>query len=591
MNAKAGQQSALIEQLAAIARRLDAMPHRERSSFMDAQAETIGVSKNTLYGWLKTKVGWDSGRKRRADAGTTSVPAETLSMVGGMQKSAIRKNGKLLLPTTVASSIVQNNGIEVPVSNAHLNRLMRQRRISANQQRIATPHVNMRSEHPNHVHQVDPSLCVLYYLNGRQHMMEADQFYKNKLENYAKVKLKIWRYVLTDHASAYIVPWYVEAAGESPENLFEFLMFAWSKRGDRDFHGVPRLLIWDKGSANTAAVIKNLLAPLEVEHIAHTKGNARAKGSVEGGNNLVEIQFESRLKFSPVESVAELNDAGLAWANAYNANCIPHQDTRLRRAGLAQPMARSDLWHLITAEQLRLLPDIEICRQLLRGAAVTRKVRGDMTIPFKHPQADRSLVYSLRGCDAVNVGDEVTVEPLVYGESAIVVSVPRYDGETLQHKVEPVSNYDQFGRSMDAPKFGESFQAQPDTEQVKAGKALDRVAYGDLPEQELTKAKDKAVPFGGRLDTHAHLKEVELPTYLPRKGTEIDAGKRFDEKPMSHIAAAKLLKAELGEGYGQFHLTYLKQHFPEGITTTDLEALVAQFKQTNVTPLARSSYE
>jgi hypothetical protein len=33
------------------------------------------------------------------------------------------------------------------------------------------------------VHQVDPSLCLVYYLNGRQYIMEDREFYKNKLEN------------------------------------------------------------------------------------------------------------------------------------------------------------------------------------------------------------------------------------------------------------------------------------------------------------------------------------------------------------------------------------------------------------------------
>ena len=46
-------------------------------------------------------------------------------------------------------------------------------------------------------------------------------------------------------------------------------------------------------------------------------------GGVEGANNLVETQFESRLRFDPVHSVDQLNAAASAWAEAFNANAIP----------------------------------------------------------------------------------------------------------------------------------------------------------------------------------------------------------------------------------------------------------------------------
>lgn len=579
MSQIAAQQSELIRQLTIIACELEALPHSQRSAFIDAQAARIAISKQTLYRWLQEKVGWVSGRKKRADAGSTAMQTEHLQAIGAMQKVSVRKNGKLILPMTVATSIAKENGIEVPVSNSRVNQLLRQRRMAASQQAIDSPHVRMRSLHPNHTHQVDPSLCVLYYMHGKQAMMTDDKFYKNKLENYAKVKMKVWRYVLTDHASALIIPWYVEAAGENPGILADFLIWAWSKQPGRDFHGVPVNLIWDKGSANTAAGIKSLLDSLEVNHIAHTAGNARAKGSVEGSNNLVETQFESRLKFSPVDSVAALNAAALAWCNAYNANRIPGQDTRLRRPGLPVAVARSDLWHLITAAQLRLLPDERICREFMRGKIETRKVRGDLTITFKHPQMPGRCSYDLTGCAGVNVGDSVQVSPLIYGDGLVVITVQRYDGEALHHKVEPISGFDRFGFQKDNPVFGENFKAKPKTATELAGDELDTSAFGALPEKDMVKAKDKAVPFGGKIDAHQHLKDVELPAYLPRKGNEITSGHRFEEQPMTVIAAAKQLRTELGYLYSEFHLNYLKTNYSEGITPTQFDELIVQFNQ------------
>jgi hypothetical protein len=37
--------------------------------------------------------------------------------------------------------------------------------------------------------------------------------------------------------------------------------------------------------------------------------------------------------FEPVTDIRESNECAFAWANAYNANLIPGQDTRLRRDG------------------------------------------------------------------------------------------------------------------------------------------------------------------------------------------------------------------------------------------------------------------
>ena len=52
-----------------------------------------------------------------------------------------------------------------------------------------TPHTDMRSLHPNHVHLVDVSTCIQYYLDdGGMKIMRQDEFYKNKFENFKKVK-------------------------------------------------------------------------------------------------------------------------------------------------------------------------------------------------------------------------------------------------------------------------------------------------------------------------------------------------------------------------------------------------------------------
>lgn len=563
--------------LSELARKLDASGHGDRGPLMAAAQEFLDWSSATIYRQLKLACGWDAGRKTRADKGKTSVAGEALEMLGAAQREGVRENGKQTLFTPAARSILEQNGIQLGVSNGHLNRLIRARSLDVTSQRNASPVQALRAPHPNYLHEVDPSLCLVYYLKGRQHIMRDSEFYKNKLENFAKVKLKVWRYVMYDRASGALKVWYCEAAGENQHSLFDFLMFAWGKDTGSLLHGVPLFLLWDKGSANTSSAIKNLLKHLEVTPLEHEAGNARAKGGVEGGNNIVETQFESRLRFQPVNDIAELNAASQAWAEAYNANLIPGQDTRLRRAGLVEPVARYDLWQLIRAEQLRLLPDVAVCRALMTSREEERTVRADMTISFKHQNAEGRMFYDLRGLDGIVVGAKVAVRGLAYGDCAIQIEAPRYDGEMLTYRVEPIRGYDQFGQRLDAAIPGQEYKAQPETAIEKAAKVMDELAY---PAQDAKQARSKQVtPFGGKLDSHEHLKDIELPTYLPRQGSTIETPEhlRTDMPKLSALQAMQRIVTAIGRSLTQAENTWLRSTFKEGVPEDQVNALIEQF--------------
>ncbi|MEO6917633.1 MAG: integrase [Collimonas sp.] len=563
-----------------LARQLDAASHGQRGPIIAAAHSFLGWSPQTIYRQLKESCGWATQRKARADKGSTSVTAAALTMLGATQREAIRDNGKQTLFTTTARGMLEQNGIAFNVSNGQLNRLIRDRKLNVAAQRNVAPVQSLRALHPNHVHEVDPSLCLIYYMNGRQHIMRDREFYKNKLENYAKIKYKVYRYVMYDRASGLLVPWYVEAAGENQHSLFEFLMFAWGQQQGRLFQGVPKFVLWDKGTANTSAAIKNLLSHLEVQPLEHEAGNSRAKGGVEVGNNIIETQFESRLRFEPVSDIRELNEHAFAWANAYNANLIPGQDTRLRRDGLAQPIARYDLWQLITAAELRLLPAVDVCRALMAAREQERKVKSNMTVDFKHPNADRSLLYSLRGLDGVSVGDTVVVRSLVYGDCAIQIQAPRYDGEMLTYRVEPERNFDQFGQAMSGSVIGEEYKAMPDTAIEQAAKAMDTLAYPEMDADEIKKARNKkATPFATKLNAHSYLQDVALPTYLPRQGAAIDTPDHLKPEIAMLTATAAMLRFVAGIGR---HLTdeenaFLSARYADGVPEDQIAALIEQF--------------
>ncbi|MFU1923360.1 hypothetical protein ACM6PT_40325, partial [Klebsiella pneumoniae] len=84
-------------------------------------------------------------------------------MLGSMQRENIRDNGKQAMFTPSARSILEQNGIHLGVSNAQLNRLMAARSLNVASQRQVDPVQALRAPHPNYLHEVDPSLCLLYY--------------------------------------------------------------------------------------------------------------------------------------------------------------------------------------------------------------------------------------------------------------------------------------------------------------------------------------------------------------------------------------------------------------------------------------------
>lgn len=564
-----------------LARRLDEAEHGSGTAMVREAGEFLGLSVQTVYRHLKAVAGWSSGRKARSDKGSTSVSADALVTLGAAQREAIRANGKQTLFTTTARGILEQNGHSFGVSNGQLNKLMRDRKLNVAAQRVADPVQALRAPHPNHTHQIDPSLCLVYYLKGRQYIIRDDEFYKNKLDRLAQVKFKVYRYVCYDKASATVIPWYTEAAGEDQHNLFRFLMFAWGLQEGRPFHGVPRHLLWDKGSANTSAAVRSLLDALGVTHITHEAGNSRAKGGVENGNNIVETQFESRLRFQPVENVEQLNAAAFAWANAYSANLIPGQDTRLRRPGLSQPVARYDLWQLITAEQLRVLPPLEVCQAFMRSKEEERQVKPDQSITFRHPSAGRTLTYSLRGFDGINVGDTVKVRGLVYGECAVQVQVERYNGDPLIYRCEPEHNFDEFGQQADAAEIGAEFKRAAKTDAEHAATAMDEAAYPGMTADEVKAARAKRVaPFNG-LNAHAYLQDVQLPTYLPRQGSAIDtpahAAPAGPEMLAPELAMLRIAPA-IGRNLTPEEHAFFMKRYEGGVPEDQVAALIAQYR-------------
>jgi hypothetical protein len=582
-------------QLVALRDKLNAAPHGERRAMVDRFAMGLGRSTNTVYNWLRQFADYDSGRKPRTDKGTSRLPRDTLLFIAAAKREGVRLNGKQTMPTAVAMNVADANGIEVNVSESQIGRLLRQQHMDTASALAARPKSELRSQHPNHVHEIDPSLCLLFYMGGRQHLMTEQKFYKNKQENYAKIKLKVWRYVRYDHFSGVIDVRYFESAGESQEILFEFLMWTWGKQEGRFNHGVPKMLLWDKGSANTSHAIKKLLDALDVRHETHAAGHAWAKGGVEQANNLVETQFESRLKLEPVDSVEQLNDAALRWARDWNANRLKHIDSRVVRAS-GEPMVRDDLWHLIAHERgaLIALPSREICQWFMTGRDTERQVK-DLTISFAHAELGRSARYDLRPwAEHIYNRQRVTVTPLLMREGLLRVEIPRAGSEPLLIEVEPVRDFDAAGRSMSAQIIGEGYVRPVETAGEAVVRRLAEAAYGEGTSADGAEKlrENQARPFASLNDgkgavAHGYLGAEEVAQRLaPGSGdTTTDAVRAagravrsVQAEPLSHVEAAKRLRALVGDAWKAEHFAWLAQRHPGGVQEEALAGIASEIR-------------
>jgi transposase InsO family protein len=533
----------------------DAATPKERDAIVQEMCRMFAISDSKAYKMLH-ECGWESGRKPRRDAGKSSVDETALKKLAALIWDSTRKNGKVELSVSDARAILQANGVDILVGDSQLRDLLRRNKLNARYAKQAKPYQRMRSEYPNQVHMADPSLCLLYYTpNGEQHVLRDDEVYKNKPFLEGKEHLKCWRYVLTDHFSSTVCVRYYAAKGESAENMYDFLLYAWGKKTNPvyGFHGLPEILVWDCGSANKARAVTRALAAFRVKTIPHLPGNPRAKGQVEKSNDLVEHKFESRLRIEPVAGIDELNDAAERWCAAFNSDSIENTDSRLTR-GRRVIGTRYNLWNGIHQDQLRELPDPEICRQVFTTGIEGRKVAGDLTVSLLHPKTRRAETYSLAHLPGIIIGQTVNVQPvLIDPEPLVIVSYEEKKGQIVSTEVRPIE-YDRAGFDVDAPVFGREYKRPPDTQIETNGRDLARIN----------------AELKGTLKAHSFINPVN-PFARQRTGERITIAQpdhvEIHDILVSHFEAARQVKARNGWLPESF-IGRMKTAYPEGVPSS-----------------------
>jgi hypothetical protein len=535
----------------------------ERKAVIDEMRRIFAFSTAKAYKVLQ-EAGWGSGRKKRRDAGTSSLTPDALDQAAALIRNGLRKNGKSTMPVTMARKILLDNGVRVPIENSRLRQLLREAAMTAENARTASPHQRMRSLYPNHVHFTDPSLSLLYFApGGKQHILRDDEVYKNKPFLEGREDLKCWRYVLTDHYSASLCVRYYAARGETAVNMYDFLLYAWGKKNNPAyvFHGLPELLYWDKGSGNINKPTATALAALRVRTDTHMAGNPRAKGQVEEANNLVETHFECMLKLEEVHSVDELNDAAERWSAAWNANDLSNFDSRLRRNGKIIG-SRTWLWNHITAEQLRELPDRDICRAIFTTGIQVRRVAGDLTISIVHPHTKQPTRYSVAHLPGILIGQEVNVQPVLADTEPVAAVSYKYQGEIISMELEPVA-YVGNGFDLSGVVFGEEYKRQKATDRERNAKRLDALAGVEARGKPFA-----AVTNGEGFKTHSLITAEGSPFIKQRTGEQITIAQpdhvEIHAILISHFEAAKQVKARNG-WLSESFISRMKAAYPEGV--------------------------
>lgn len=573
----------IIQRLVDLDRQLQCAAYGQSTALCKAAAQELGLSLATLYRKLKEVRVSSTPRKRRADAGQSALTREEALTISAVLMESARRNEKRLysLPDAVealrasgmirAETVNKQTGELRPMSVGAIGRALYAYRLHPDQLLAPAPVTELASLHPNHVWQVDASLCVLYYLkpgadtraNGLR-VMDSAEFYKNKPRNLARIAAdRVWSYEITDHTSGWIYVEYVMGA-ESGENLCNVLINAMQERGGADvLHGVPRILMMDPGSANTAAMTRNLCRALGIEMIAHAPGAARVTGQVENARNIIERKFEAGLRFQPVADLDELNGWARKWRSHFNATAIHSRYQKTRTA----------MWLSIRQEQLVKAPSVALCRELAVAAPEGRKVSPKLHVSFQGRE------YDVSGVPGVMVNDRVMVTRNPWRSDAAQVVATDADGREVFHVV-PVVERDERGFVEGAPVIGESFSQHAETPAQVARKEAEKLATGAVTEAEVAAArKAKAIPFGGQLKPYQHIDDAQLPSFMPRRGTEHGlVAPTVELPPLSHVAAAKVLRGKVANWSAE-SLAWLKSNYPDGVPEERLDAIVAELNR------------
>jgi hypothetical protein len=530
---------------------LEKAKNGEKTRIMKRYEHMTGRTSTHLYRIAK-KYGYSSNRKKREDKGKCVLTELQIKFIAGLIYTTRREKKGTIMSVKKALERAEANDIIEPgsVSVSRLQELLRERSLNKKALNAQRPHMPMRSLHPNHVHLVDVSVCIQYYLKNKQlRIMNEKKFYKNKWENFGKIKQKIYRYLLTDHFSHTIYVKYYIAKGETRDNLWDFIVSAWLPKANSKefpFQGVPFVILMDRGAANVNQTVIEFMKNMNVRFPEPGDHNPMRQGSVERAQNIVECEFESMLRVQSVSCVDELNHLALDWCRHMNSS----KNYIHTRFGTP----RMDCWMRIKENQLRECPEFDIVQDIYREPAVERSVGGDYAISF---QGEKFRLQHVEGL-VPNVSKvEVCKRPFTWPE--IVVKF-----NEMEYTARPVGKADG-GFDADAVVIDEEYKSMPESITQKEIKAVENLAYGE------NRGRNDA-PFAN-INAFRYPKE-DRPEFMPKKSTPMNITRdAINDRRISMLDLFKDL-TQAGSMTPALNKA-VRLAYGESITIADRDALVA----------------
>ena len=502
-----------------MARELRESKPSERKAVLARYQVLYGYCNKRLYE-IAANFGFRSGRNPRADKGKGNLSDDQIKFVAAVIHKTGRENKGPIMPVENAMEFAIDNGIlgRDEVSVGTMQRILRERQMDKKRLKAPTPHTEMRSLHPNHVHLVDVSTCIQYYLddNGMK-IMREDEFYANKFENFKKVKTPLQRYILTDHFSGFMFVKYYMSAGETAENLFDFIVSSWEAKEERNFpfQGVPFAMLMDGGCrAKARAMGDGFWDGLGIEIIPGTPGNSRRQGAVEVSHDIWEKWFETRLRIDPANEIEDLNRKARGFCIWFNAT-RPHTRTK---------MSRLSGWMMIKGEQLRELPERSVLQDLMNKPEVERTVTN-------HRISFEGKEFNLKHA-GIPHGTKVKVIKNIWKWKDGIITVS-YNNTLYEAKAIEKLPAELGGFSVNAAIIGQEYKSQPETATQKAVKRLNELATGS------SQPDKKAMPFAGLNAFEGFAEKVGNMSALPKRGMPIELAR---PSGLSQIPIIELFK-------------------------------------------------
>lgn len=526
-------------------------------------AKRTGRSTKTIYRYGRD-YGFTSKRKKRKDAFQVSPELEKhLTNILYIYHRKSRENGSESgMPFETAVEKYQNHmrslaGSEVELpSISWMQQIVRRWQASRKFAKEPTSNIQLRSLYPNHVHQLDFSICR-YYMDPNKKIvyLKKSQDYKNKVGDYSK-KRRLVRMVLIDHATgAFFVQYYFK---QRTIEIAEFLYHAWrNKSDDYIFHGAPELLIIDNDKALHSHMMMRLFKYLDIEIPEVEPEAPRVKGSVEGFMRIWENWFEMNFLFEKSASLEEINK----WAYQ---EAIRIQQKKVHRR---HKMTRFEAWDKYIEDHLRELPPYEIYQQMLYSEAETRKIGKNGKLSYKGKE------YTISDKELHGWKVDVRIHPYLYNESKIITV--QFPPEGVSKENIPFMNVKTltvapdvdgaFGFSNTAVTWGDYAEKKGKTQSEKT---FDRIAEAEISAHEIKPFSD-AQPY-------------ESGKYPTRMGETIKASPDIQTGPvpMTKFSGKKYLYQLLGRFLTGPDIAAFNDRFKERtIFEADVEALAAEIQE------------